>query len=120
MFIATAAVAVACAVWIMNPGNRSTPTEVVLGFAVLFVFPIVLLRLLLFMMDRPASTRRFDQFQNADEAISAAIRLDVLARWEEAAEIYRLSAERWPEHRPFIERCVEEIAKKRSSTRPTD
>jgi hypothetical protein len=72
------------------------------------------------MMDRAPSTKRFDQFQNADEAISAAIRLDVLAKWEEAAEIYRLSAERWPEHRPFIERCVEELEKKQSSTRPFD
>ncbi len=90
--------------------------------ALVLVVAFLFLRLLSCAIDivRAVSCKRFDQCQNAEEALLAAYRLDMLGNWEEAMKAYRLSAERWPEHRRYIDQCIEGIKRKQSGTRPVD
>lgn len=62
---------------------------------------------------RLAEKRPID-YADADDALAAAARLDMLGDWEEALALYQTSAQRWSEHRAYIEQCIEQINKKRS------
>ena len=57
--------------------------------------------------------RKPEEYSNPDDALAAASRLDMQGNWDEALNLYRLSAERWPEHRGYIEQCVAQIDAKR-------
>jgi len=111
LFAATTAIAIACKVWTMDSDDRKL--DAVLG-AILVVVSLFLW-LLSCAIDfvRTASWKQFDQCQNAEDALLAACRLDILGKWEEATSAYRISAERWPEHRTYIERCIDKIEQKR-------
>jgi hypothetical protein len=52
-------------------------------------------------------------YANADDAIAAASRLDILRDWDEAIEPYRYAATRWPEHGEYVMKCVERIDEKK-------
>lgn len=57
-----------------------------------------------------------NHYQNAEDALSAASRLDTQGDWDAAIELYQFSAERWPEHQSYIEQCVDQIRKKQAFT----
>jgi hypothetical protein len=54
----------------------------------------------------------FDGYSNADDAIAAASRLEMLGDWTDSIDLYRFAAERWPEQREYVQRCIDRIAEK--------
>ena len=54
----------------------------------------------------------FDSYSNADDAIAAASRLEMLGDWTDSIDLYRFAAERWPEQRKYVQRCIDRIAEK--------
>lgn len=78
--------------WILGP------------FAALFWFAI-----------RPKETlnkRSPKSFDNPNDSLAAAARLDKLGDWDAAVELYEVTANRWPEHADYISNCVREIKQK--------
>jgi hypothetical protein len=61
------------------------------------------------VVDKPVG-----DYSNADDAIAAATQLDGLGEWDKALEVYQMVAARWPEHRTYIEKCMEAIRTKQS------
>lgn len=57
--------------------------------------------------------KRPEDYSNPDDALAAASRMDMQGNWDEALNLYRLCAERWPEHQRYIEQCVKQINAKR-------
>ena len=72
---------------------------------------------LIWLLTRPSTTvaeRPANSYDNADDALAAAARLDKLGDWEAALEIYQDAAQRWPEHGDYIESCVTAIREKQT------
>jgi hypothetical protein len=59
---------------------------------------------------RPA----FDDFNHPEDAIAAASKLDRDGEWKASINLYRLTALRWPEHKDYIQNCIDDILKKES------
>jgi hypothetical protein len=74
------------------------------------------LSVLIWLFVRP-STRLVDRpvldYTNADDAIEAASKLDVLGDWDEAIVLYQYAATRWPEHEGYVRKCINVINDKR-------
>jgi len=63
----------------------------------------------------PTAEQSPSEFGNADDAIAAASKLDRNGHWDGAIALYRLAADRWPEHATYIENCIEDITKKQTA-----
>ena len=61
--------------------------------------------------------RSFDDYDNPDDALAAAARLDLHGDWAASIDLYRLAAQRWPRHAEYIDRCINRIVEKRSLQR---
>ena len=57
--------------------------------------------------------RPVHDYSNADDAIEAASKLDMLGDWDEAIVLYQYAAARWPEHEDYIKKCINVINDKR-------
>ena len=70
-------------------------------------------------LTRPSTTvaeRLPADYSNADDAMAAASRLDTLGDWDAAIQLYESISDRWPEHSPYTESCVDSIRRKQSLT----
>jgi len=56
----------------------------------------------------------FDDYDNPDDAIAAASRLDTNGDWSASIDLYRHAADRWPEHAEYIQQCIKRVAEKQS------
>ena len=54
-----------------------------------------------------------DEFENADEALAMASKLDRVGKWDEALDLYRYARDKWPDSSAYIEACMDEIEKKK-------
>lgn len=63
--------------------------------------------------DRSMNTKNFD---NPDDALAAASKLDSRGDWTASLDLYRHAAERWPEHKEYIQRCIDRVTEKQAST----
>jgi hypothetical protein len=59
-------------------------------------------------------TRSFADYENADDAIAAASKLEMRGDWTASIDMYRRAAERWPEHSEYIRHCIERVTEKQS------
>jgi hypothetical protein len=59
----------------------------------------------------------FDDYDNADDAISAASRLDTRGDWDESIDLYRRASQRWPEHSEYIQSSIDRVIEKQSLAR---
>lgn len=57
-----------------------------------------------------------DTYADADEALTAASRLDYIGEWDAAITLYEDIAKRWPEHHQYIANCVEHIKSRQALT----
>jgi len=82
------------------------------------IAPFVLLRFLgpfsviIWLFVRPRTKlveRPVHDYANADDALDAASKLDMLGDWDEAIALYQYAAERWPEHGSYIKACIKVI-----------
>lgn len=51
-------------------------------------------------------------FDNADDAIAAASKLNANGSWDASIAAYRAAGERWPEHATYIENCIADVQRK--------
>ena len=58
--------------------------------------------------------RSFDDYDNPDDAIAAARKLDWRGDWTASINLYRRIAERWPEQAEYMQQCIDGVAEKRS------
>lgn len=75
------------------------------------------LAVLVWVATRPKETVQQQvpsSFDDPEDAIAAAARLDLLGDWESSAALYRSVAERWPKHGTYVANCLSEIQKKQS------
>ncbi len=88
------------------------------GALVVFLFYLFgPLSALVWLMVRPRKTlaeRLPCEYANAEDALAAATRLDMLGDWERAIAVYETAAQQWPEHQPYIDQCVARIQKKQA------
>lgn len=73
---------------------------------------------LIWFIVRPKQTlidRSPTDYDNPDDAMTAASRLDSLGDWNDAIKLYRSAAQRWPEHEPYISNCISELDRKLAS-----
>lgn len=73
-------------------------------------------RLISWRADRASSSDQpsLGGYDNPHDALAAASSLDRGGDWNAAIELYRHTAERWPEHSEYVQQCVEQIAEKQS------
>jgi hypothetical protein len=107
---------VACAAWVINDaqvrGHSSCAPVLVLGVGGPF-------SALIWLLVRPRTRlveRPHQDYENADDALAAASRLDTLGDWDEAIAQYRYAATRWPEHSAYVDACVIAINDKKRAT----
>jgi hypothetical protein len=53
------------------------------------------------------------EYDNADDAMAAAAKLDQIGEWDSAERLYLLCIDRWPEHAAYAKRCLDAIREKR-------
>jgi hypothetical protein len=95
-------------------GNPGCALLLVLGITAPFSALIwLLVRPRTGFVDRPVQS-----YTNADDALAAASRLDMLGDWDEAIELYQYAATQWPEHGDYIRECVKIIEGKKAAARP--
>jgi len=71
---------------------------------------------LIWLAIRPSTRlaeRPVDDYANADDAMDAAAKLDMLGDWDEAIVLYQYTAARWPEHEGYANQCIKAINNKR-------
>jgi hypothetical protein len=71
---------------------------------------------LIWLIVRPRTTlvdRPPQEYTNADDALAAASKLDMLGDWDEAIALYQSAASRWPEHALYVIECINSINRKR-------
>ena len=54
------------------------------------------------------------EYANPDDALAAAVQLDMQGDWEAAIAIYRDVARRWPEHEHYVRECIKRIDERQS------
>ena len=59
------------------------------------------------------------EFENADDAIAAASKLDTMGDWHASIAAYRAAAERWPEHSTYIDNCIADVQRKLDASDPS-
>ena len=65
-----------------------------------------------FRLNYKDDRRSYDDYDNPEDAIAAALRLDMRGEWTSSIILYRDAARRWPEHAAYINRCIDQIAQK--------
>jgi len=58
--------------------------------------------------------RCHDEYENADDAIVAASKLEMCGNWNASIDLYRQAAQRWPEHTGYVQRCIARVNEKQS------
>ncbi len=73
--------------------------------------------LLIWLFLRPTKLveRPVDGYANADDAVAAASRLDILGDWDQAIALYQYVATQWPEHAGYTSECIKAINDKRGA-----
>ena len=59
--------------------------------------------------------RAVQDYTNADDAIDAASRLEMLGDWDEAIVLYEYVAAQWPEHAGYVNECIKMIYGKKGA-----
>ena len=61
------------------------------------------------LIDQPPKS-----YDNADDMISAASRLEMLGEWNTAIVMYQQAASQWPEHERYAQECIGRIKRKQA------
>ena len=59
-----------------------------------------------------------EDHDNPDDAMAAASKLDMHGDWTASINLYRHAAQRWPEHREYIQQCIDRVTEKQSMAQP--
>jgi hypothetical protein len=73
---------------------------------------------LLWFLIRPRTVlaeRPPEEYSSADDALTAAAKLDMLGEWDEAINLYCYAAGQWPEHKSYVNECIKAINAKKEA-----
>ena len=105
--------------WVISDAQKRGTTGGLPIFLFWFFGPLAVAVWLVVRPSQRLAEKQSVDYSNADDALAAASRLDTLGDWDQALALYQTSAQRWPEHQAYIERCVEQINEKRSRAAAT-
>jgi hypothetical protein len=54
------------------------------------------------------------EYADPDDALAAALQLDMQGDWDAAVAVYGAVARRWPEHEKYVQGCITRLEEKRS------
>jgi hypothetical protein len=103
----------ACAAWVVNDAQKRGRSGAVLIFMVFLCAPLVALIWLIIRPRTMLADHPVHDYANADDALTAASKLDMLGDWDEAIALYQYTAARWPEHECYVQECIKVIEGKR-------
>jgi hypothetical protein len=101
-----------CAAWAVGDAQKRGNSGVILILLWLFG-PLSALAWLLFRPRTTLAERPVQEYTNADDALAAAAKLDMLGDWDEAIALYQSAAARWPEHGAYVTECMKSIDRKK-------
>ena len=104
-----------CVAWAIGDAQKRGQSG---GFIVLLFWLLGPLAALIWLGVRPEQSlieRLPDDYNDPDDAIAAASRLDSLGDWDAAISLYRSVAERWPEHSTYVTNCIADIDQKQTA-----
>jgi hypothetical protein len=55
-----------------------------------------------------------EHYNDADDTMIAASRLDAQGEWDAAIALYKSVRERWPEHEAYVQKCLHLIGEKQA------
>jgi hypothetical protein len=102
-----------CAAWAVGDAQKRGCG----GIIILLLWVFGPLAALVWRIVRPRTTlvaKLPSDYDDADAAIEAAVRLDSLGEWDAAVALYRDVATRWPEHDTYIQQCIKRIEAKQA------
>lgn len=82
------------------------------GLLFLLFFVLGPIAALIWLVVRPKEvlvTRSPETYDDPEEALSAASRLDRLGDWDAAYKLYASIAKRWPENEEYVGNCLREL-----------
>jgi len=101
------------AAWVVGDAQKRGYSGAALFLLLWLCGPLAAL-IWLFLRPRTRLVERpVDDYANADDAIAAASKLDMLGDWDEAIVLYQYAAARWPEHEGYVKECIKVINDKR-------
>lgn len=104
-----------CVSWAIKDAQRCGKSE---GFVVLLFWLFGPLAALVWLGVRPTQSlvdHKPEDYDNADDAMAAAARLESIGDWDEALTLYKSVAQRWPEHAIYAANCCADIARKQTA-----
>ena len=104
-----------CVTWAIGDAQRRGQGG---GLIVLLFWLFGPFAALVWLAARPSQAlieRAPSDYDDADDAMAAASRLDSLGDWDAALSLYRSIAERWPEHAPYVTNCIADITQKQTA-----
>jgi hypothetical protein len=91
------------------------------GLVVLLFWLFGPLAALIWLVTRPKETlfeQRPESYDDPEDAMAAASRLDSLGDWSAASKLYQSIGERWPEHSEYVGNCLADVRRKQASLDP--
>ncbi|MBC7852649.1 MAG: hypothetical protein IAF94_04360 [Pirellulaceae bacterium] len=110
------AVYVGIGVWAIRDARKRRPDQS--GFLLVALFlllgPCAVIFWLFVRNAMPPIARPHADYNTAEDALSAASRLDQFGEWDKAIALYENAALRWPEHREYIAECQKRLQAKQT------
>jgi hypothetical protein len=102
-----------CAAWVVGDAQKRGKSGGVIIILLWLCGPLSALAWLLLRPRTTLAERPVQEYTNADDALAAAAKLDMLGDWDEAIALYQSAATRWPEHGAYVMECMKSIDSKK-------
>ena len=112
--VAFISIYVGSAVWAVNDAQKRGFTGGVIIALIWLSGPFAAVVWRFFRPSTMLSEKERQNYDNADDAISAASQLEMLGNWDAAIALYENASSRWPEHQRYAQQCVRRIQSKRN------
>ncbi len=99
--------------WVIRDTRRRGQSGAALPIVLIFG-PLGVLAWLAMRPNQETVNRPRADYKNPDDTFLAASELDADGDWDQAVALYQYGAERWPEHRAYAEKSIEQIRKKQA------
>jgi hypothetical protein len=104
--------------WLVGDAHKRGYSGIAPFFLLWICWPVSALIWLLVRPRTKLVERPLDDYANADDALVAASKLDMLGEWDGAIALYQQVAARWPEHENYVRECIKAIDGKKAASKP--
>ena len=116
LVVAFIGVYVGSAAWAVNDAQKRGQNG---GLIVLFIWMFGPLAAIVWRFARPRTKladKLPDEYENAEDELAAASRLDMQGDWDTALTLYQDVSLRWPDHKFYAQECIRRIEAKKNQT----